>query len=306
MVKDNFDIVLIEHVCMAQYHRLFPANLVLQEHNIESQTLWRFVALSRQSGEKLYETGTLATQVFHDAEREYQLLRAYENRIWPVFSLRVTVSKNDKREMNSRCSSGRTIVVENGINSKAISMIPVSGTKKILFMGTMDYYPNVDAVYYFVNQVLPQIWKNDADVTLCIAGRNPSSEMQRLASHPQIEVIGYPKDMNVVAQTCGLTVVPIRVGGGTRIKILHALAMGLPVVSTSLGCEGLTAVHGEHILIEDEPSAFADAALRLLADRSLGDYLRINGRKLVEERYDWRIMFKRLEAELSALAAQRS
>ena len=97
----------------------------------------------------------------------------------------------------------------------------------------------------------------------------------------------------------------MRIGGGTRIKILHALAMGLPVLSTSLGCEGLSVVNREHILIEDERDSFADAVLQLLSDQSLASHLRMNGRKLVEEKYDWRMMFQRLETEILSSVVQR-
>jgi len=107
--------------------------------------------------------------------------------------------------------------------------------------------------------------------------------------------------MSEIAKDCCLTVVPLRIGGGTRIKIPHSMAMGLPVVSTSLGSEGLSVVDGVHILIRDEPEQFADAVLQIISDPALRNNLRTNGRRLVEERYDWSRMFERLEMEIISL-----
>jgi glycosyltransferase involved in cell wall biosynthesis len=107
--------------------------------------------------------------------------------------------------------------------------------------------------------------------------------------------------MSDIARMCCLTVAPMRVGGGTRIKILHSMAMGLPVVSTSLGCEGLSVVDGRQLLIRDQPDQFAEAVLRLISDPALRNDLRIGARTLVEERFDWKPIFKKLEEEILLL-----
>ena len=120
-------------------------------------------------------------------------------------------------------------------------------------MGNLAYYPNIDGVLFFVEEVLPKIWEQDANMVFCIAGREPGEQIQNLAQDSRIEVIATPKDMSEVAKECIMTVVPLRLGSGTRLKVLHSMAMGLPVVSTSLGCEGLLVEDGLNIKIADEP-----------------------------------------------------
>jgi glycosyltransferase involved in cell wall biosynthesis len=108
-------------------------------------------------------------------------------------------------------------------------------------------------------------------------------------------VIADPDDMSEVAKACSITVVPLRVGSGTRIKIIHSMAMGLPVVSTSLGCEGLKVEDGKHLLVRDRPEAFAEAVLQLLQDIALRQSLRHTGRQLVEQEYDWQSIYAQAE-----------
>jgi glycosyltransferase involved in cell wall biosynthesis len=300
----NFDIVLIEHIFMAQYRNLFTTHAILQEHNIESNVLKRFAELRRRSGEEILEQHTYAARAFQDAEQEWPLMAGYENQTWPEFPLRITVSETDKREIERRCAVGRTIVIENGVDTLAITPVQDTNSRRLLFMGTMDYYPNIDGVFYFAEDILPRIWQKDPTISLCVAGRNPTRAIRQLASEPRIDVLANPEEMSRVARGCSLTVVPIRFGGGTRVKILHSMAMGLPVVSTSLGCEGLSVVDGLHILIRDEPDQFADAVLQIISNPSLRNHLRMNGRRLVEERYDWRFMFRRLEMEMLLLVGE--
>jgi glycosyltransferase involved in cell wall biosynthesis len=165
-------------------------------------------------------------------------------------------------------------------------------------MGTMNYYPNIEAVFYLVKTIMPLIWGRDQTVTLCIAGMNPPKEIRDLASDPRIEIVGTPDDMREIAGQCCLTVVPLRLGGGTRIKILDAFAMGLPVISTSLGCEGLEVADGKHIIIRDDPQAFAESVLQVISDPLRAESLRMSGRKLVEDRYDWTKILGQMEHEL--------
>lgn len=289
----NFDIVLIEQIFMAQYLDLISARAILQEHNIESG-IFRQCAELRwgSSGEPLdqKERAFLQATWLHMME--------YENRTWPTFALRTTVSENDKQELDRRCQSGRTVVIENGIGTESVTLLPASGSRTILFMGAMEYHPNVDAVLYLATSILPRIRHHDPSISLVIAGRKPPQSIRQLASDPRTQIYADPDDMSEIARTCCLTVVPLRIGGGTRIKILHSMAMGLPVVSTSLGCEGLSVVDGRHLLIRDEPDQFAKAVLQLISDPVLQNDLRTNGRKLVEQRYDWKPTFKKLEDEM--------
>jgi glycosyltransferase involved in cell wall biosynthesis len=293
----HYEVVLVEHIFMAQYHKYLGGRLVLQEHNIESEVLRRSADLLRSSPISPQHASDPA-RVFLNSELEWRLMADYENRLWPVYPLRITVSARDKEAMDSRCKVGKTIVVENGTDTRSVLPFEELNGGRILFMGTMDYYPNIDAVLYLREAIMPIVWSRDPSIRLCVAGRNPPPEIVNMAVDPRVEIYANPPDMREVARGCSLTIVPLRVGGGTRIKILDAMSMGLPVVSTAMGCEGLAVEHGADILIADEPGQLADAILKVNFDRVLRDTLRTNGRSLVERRYDWRSKLKRLEAAI--------
>ena len=291
-----FDVVLFENLFMAHYQELFPVPSVLQEYNIESEIYRQYAALRRAHAQ---ETDGQRDRAFWRAT--WMLMVAYENNTWPRFPLRTTVSQKDKEEIDRRCQRGRTIVIENGVNTERVKLISDERSRTILFMGTLDYFPNTDAAFHLAKTIMPAIWRHDPSITLCIAGRNPPDSLLTLAADPRIEVIADPEDMGDVARRCALSVVPLRVGGGTRLKILDSMSMGLPVVSTSLGCEGLAVRDGDELLVRDGTEEFAAAVMEILSDPGLRSRLRLNARRLVESRYDWRRMFERLETEIVSL-----
>lgn len=304
----NFDLVFFEFIFTAVYYPLFSGSLrILNEHNIESQLLQ---SCASSNSEELI--GRLAKRVdavkpFVNASREAQFLAAYEERMWSLFSLITVVSEEDKQQLEARCPSPqtertRTLVVKNGVNTQEIQPVDNQQAQKILFMGTMSYFPNIDAVFYFLEQIAPLIQEQQSKIDFCIAGREPPEEILALENqYSGIEIIANPPDMSQIAAQCQMTVVPLRIGGGTRIKILHSMAMGLPVVSTSLGCEGLDVINGKHLLIRDNPQDFATAVLEIARDRQLREKLRYNGRKLVESQYDWQAIFAHFEDTLKTL-----
>jgi glycosyltransferase involved in cell wall biosynthesis len=296
----DFDLVLFDFIYMACYRDYFPNSFtVLQEHNIESMILERCAEISKENSEleKIAEQ-VEAVKSFLDAKTEAKLLEEYETKTWLKFDLVTTVSEVDRLEIIKRCPTCETWVVENGVNTKTILPVNNQNAKKILFMGGLAYYPNIDGVCYFIKEILPKIWERDETITFCIAGREPSSIIEQMSGDPRIEILANPDDMSEVAKECIMTVVPLRIGGGTRLKIPHAMAMGLPVVSTHLGCEGLSVTDGVNILIRDDPNLFADAVLQIFNDTSLWQRLRLNGRQLVEQKYDWESIFSEYERNL--------
>lgn len=295
--SNDFDVVLIDFIFMSCYRNLFSTFTVLQEHNIESNIFRQYAEMPHVSEEKIM--GIKKNRLFWKAT--WMLMAEYENKIWPTFPLRVTVSSNDKKEMESRCPYGRTVLIENCVDIKAVTMVDTGHSRKILFIGTMNYYPNIDGALYLIKSIMPYIWQKDPTVSLCIAGLNPPRFIRDLTTDPRIEVIANFEDKREVAQRCCLTVVPLRLGGGTRIKILDSFALGLPVVSTSLGCEGLPVAEGKHILIRDDPEQFADAVLEVISNPIMANTLRTNGRRLVEERFEWERIFEQLEREMLSL-----
>lgn len=299
--RKHFDVVLFEHIFMAQYEALFPTNKILQEHNIESNIFKQLARLYSHSNPAPVQQKENAFRM-----SRWMLMRKYENETWPKFPLRITVSQHDKAELDQRCPTGSTVVIENGVNTCKVRFIPEekwlnNSPQKILFMGALDFYPNIDCLFYLKETILPILWQTDPTITVVLAGRNPSESVLNFSADPRIDVIANPPDIDEVAEDCYLTVVPMRIGSGTRIKILHSMALGLPVVSTTLGCEGLNVADGDNIFIRDTPEQFAEAILKLVSDSRLAMGLRKAGRKLVEEQYDWSVIFERLEKEMVTL-----
>jgi glycosyltransferase involved in cell wall biosynthesis len=294
----RFDLLITEFIYMAQYRAIFDAPAVLNEQNIES-------SIFRQYSELPYVQETKIAGIRKDAlfwKASWMLMREYENRTWPEFDLRITVSRLDQEEMESRCPDGRTMVAENAVNTGAINMLPANRSKKILFVGTMNYFPNIDGALFMAQSIMPHIWRLDPGIRLCIAGKDIPQQVIELSADPRIEIIRNPPDIRVVAADCSVSVVPLRLGGGTRIKILEAFALGLPVVSTAKGCEGLAVEDGLHLMIRDDPEAFAAAVTMAVNDHDLYESLRRNGRMLVEERYDWQKIFESAEERMLKLA----
>ena len=292
--SESFDVILFEHIYAAQYQHLFDSDrTILSEHNIESDILEQMASAPTLAGSGF---SPLSGWKLRAAKMH---LAAYEDRSWQQFPMRFVVSREDRSAMMRRCPVGRTLVVENGVDVESIHPIKFIPSRRILFMGAMDYPPNIDGVVYFVEMIWPEILEIDDRISLIVSGRNPSPEIMKFGARSGIEVVPNPENMQTVAETCAITVVPLRIGGGTRLKILHAMAMGLPVISTSLGCAGLEVRNERDLLIRDDPESFARAIVELLNDPSKLLELRRNGRKLVEKRYHWPKIMRKMEAAVT-------
>jgi glycosyltransferase involved in cell wall biosynthesis len=194
--------------------------------------------------------------------------------------------------------------------AEKITVIPISvdtqllqpiqrnlGSKNILTLGTLHYPPNADGIRWFIQEVFPRIRREEPQVNLVIVGKNPPRDfVQFAAENPQnVKVTGYVPDLKPYLADAALLVIPVRAGSGMRVRILEALAEGMPVVTTTIGLEGIEAAPGEDVLVADTPSAFAEAVLALLRNTALQDKLAQNSRRLAEARYDWRVVLKKLD-----------
>jgi sugar transferase (PEP-CTERM/EpsH1 system associated) len=158
----------------------------------------------------------------------------------------------------------------------------------IVFSGNMGYFPNIDAAKWFVYEVLPLVKSRIPDVRLKIVGVNPHPDVRRLAEYdPAVTVTGYVEDMYAHLNQATVAVAPLRAGSGMQIKVIESMATGTPLVATSFGLGGIDVVGGRHVLIADEPDAFAAHVVRLLNDGSLRSTLASNARQLVKEKYTW-------------------
>jgi len=170
--------------------------------------------------------------------------------------------------------------------------------KHLAFVGSMDWMPNEDAVLFFCREVLPRVRQSEPDVTLSIVGRAPTPAVKRLAQEAGIDVTGTVDDVRAHLGPACATIVPLRVGGGTRLKIFEAMAAGKAVISTTIGAEGLPTESGRHLLIADDAEAFAAAVVRIVREPELRRRLEREARTLVTRHYDWSVAAGQLERSL--------
>jgi sugar transferase (PEP-CTERM/EpsH1 system associated) len=169
----------------------------------------------------------------------------------------------------------------------------------LVFTGSMDWLPNEDGMLYFVRKILPRIRETEPEVTLSIIGRAPTAAVKRLADEAGIEVTGRVDDVRPHIAAGSVYIVPLRIGGGTRLKIFEAMAMGKAVVSTTVGAEGLPVTSGQNVVIADEPAPFAQAVVHMIRDVEARRRIETEARQLVVERYDWSAVAHDLEDALA-------
>jgi glycosyltransferase involved in cell wall biosynthesis len=216
---------------------------------------------------------------------------------------RVVAVSEEERRYFEELAPGKVDVVPNGVDCESIRpRAELPSEPQLLFVGSMDYSANVDAVEHLIDDVLPRLERRDA--TVQIVGSNPRPAVGRAAERSplEVEVLGHVPSTEPYFAAARMLVVPLRFGGGTRLKILEALARGVPVVSTPLGCEGLGLVHERDVIVAEGPAALAAAIDRVLADDELCRDLGRAGRRTVEQRYDWRRLGERFERVVASVA----
>ena len=250
--------------------------VVLFEHNVEYQIWQRLAGLERRPWLRAL------------FELEWRKLRAREAEACRQADLTIAVSEDDRRRLEQIAPGIRAASIPTGVDVEYFTPDPsAERPRHLVFSGSMDWHPNEDAVLHFVDSTLPRIRAEIPDTTFTIVGRNPSARVRELAERDGVTVTGTVDDVRPHIAAGAVYVVPLRAGGGTRLKIFEALAMARPVVSTTVGAEGLGIGPGRHYVAADDPGAFADAVVSLLRDperrRAIGDA----GRSLVETCYAW-------------------
>jgi glycosyltransferase involved in cell wall biosynthesis len=278
--KQCFDVAHADQLNMGQYAERVPgAFKILDAHN----ALWLLYR-------RLWETMSPGPRKWL-LGRDWRLLKSYERRMVREFDAVLAVSCEDKTALQEAAGQPVDIVViPIAIDTDEVTVIEREAEPRhILHIGTMYWPPNIDAVNWFIHQIYPLIRQQRPDVEFDVVGSRPPAELLALNNTGQgINVTGYVKDPTPYQQRAAVMVVPLLAGGGMRVKILNALAEGIPIVSTTLGCEGISVTDGEDILIADEPDDFAAAVLQVLNERELAQRLSRNGRRLAEIRYDYR------------------
>jgi glycosyltransferase involved in cell wall biosynthesis len=201
-----------------------------------------------------------------------------------------TVSEKERQELLAHTPDLPAFLAPGGVDCDANQPLPPppEGGKEILFVGSLQYLPNVDGAQFMYNDVMPEILKRCPDAVLQIIGRGPDERTLRLDDPPSFNVVGEVEEVKSWYERCQLSIVPLRSGGGTRLKILESMAYGRPVVATSIGAEGIDWEHGKNILIADTPEDLADCVALILNHPDKARSIAEEGRKLVEERYAWK------------------
>ncbi len=262
---------------------------VLFTHNVEAE-IWRRHAET--------ETGWLKKRLLHS---QWLRMRQFEAKTLTRFDRILAVSDVDKTTLQTLypdAMSGTPVsVVPTGVDTRYFADVPSEPTnpRRLVFIGSMDWLPNVDAVTQFVREILPRIRQAEPDVTFAIVGRAPTPAVKQLAEVPGVQVTGRVEDIRPYLAAAAVNVVPLRIGGGTRLKIFEAMAAGRATVSTSIGAEGLPAEHGRHLLLADDSAAFADAVVALLRNPDMRRAIEFEARALVTSRYDWSVASAHLE-----------
>lgn len=215
----------------------------------------------------------------------------------------LTVSDSDRDDFSKFVAPHKITTIPTGVDIDYFNSTRASGSGQpstLVFTGSMDWMPNEDAILYFAEKVLPDIRGRVPGVTLRVVGRKPSPRVQALANgNSGIEVTGTVPDIRPYLESACVYVVPLRIGGGTRIKIFEAMAMGKAVVSTSIGAEGLPVTHGENIILADKPEDMAEAVARLLSNAKERTRIATAARKLVRTRYSWSAVTEVLNSTLT-------
>ncbi|MBV9951157.1 MAG: glycosyltransferase [Acidimicrobiia bacterium] len=241
-------------------------------------------------------TGPVAPLYRMYGRRETHYTRLEEVRQWSRADHVVAVSDTDREAMTELVPDLQATVVPNCVDTNRFVPSPRRHEERLgaVFVGKMDYRPNLDAMVWFVDGVLPLVRSVVPDFQLTIVGRDPASRVQALGRAPGVHVVGRVDDTLPYLHEAALEVVPLRAGSGSRLKVLEALASGTPVVTTELGVEGLAVEPGRHVVVAEGPVELANAIVDLLADPSRRARLADAGRQLVEERYAWPDAVRRL------------
>jgi glycosyltransferase involved in cell wall biosynthesis len=279
----RFDVVNLEFTFLGHSNlrqappgeRLPP--LVVDSHNIDYDLARQYARAANSLARRLY------------AEANWRKLRREELGTYREADGVYLCSAADERHLLDQVPGVRTAVIPNAADVEFYRPRPTDPPpdgRTVVYFGLLSYLPNIDAVIHFIKDIWPRIAEAHPDARCKIIGGQPPSSLQALAG-PRVELTGFVSDLRPHLAAAAAVVVPLRLGGGTRLKIVEAMAMGKAIVSTTLGAEGIEAVPGHDLLVEDEPAAFADAVNRLLTEPSLAARIGQSARQLAVERYAW-------------------
>lgn len=280
----EYDVIWFDTISLAQYRETInnnPSKLLLNHHNIESDMMYR-------RAEK--ETNYLKKMYFNF---EAYKLKKYEESEVNKYNINVTCSDLDSHRLETISPSINTHVIPNGVNTDFFSPSneTTSDPYSLVFMGGMSWYPNREAMLFFAREVWPELKRQIPDVKMHVVGENPPQELHDLARNDNnFFVYGFVDNIKNIFDQSGIYVCPISDGGGTKLKILDALAMGKPIVANEVACEGINVTNGLNVLFAETPGEYIAKISELISDTSVRQKLSHNSRKLIMEKYSYDVV----------------
>ena len=289
LARRQFDTIQVEGVHLSNYLPMIqsapnPPAILMDWHNIESELMSQYSGYQAVWPKKLLATRTAS------------LLERTENSLLEGCATHTVPSAREREKLLVRGPSAKLHVIPNGVDTVFFSPDAIAELQRtaggsvprrsILFVGSMDYHANIDAVCWFAREVWPAIAQKHPELEFKVVGRRPSSAVRRLASD-RVRIIGTVEDVRPCYASAIAVVVPLRVGSGTRLKILEAMAAGVPIVSTSLGAAGIDATHNVHLLLANTNGEIVAALEQIVSSGETSSRLTMAARDLVLRRYDW-------------------
>jgi polysaccharide biosynthesis protein PslH len=275
-VRDNVaqfrpDLVVCEWTPYAEYVKgLSSIKKLLSTHNVEAD-IWQ----------RYYENETNWIRCWY-IRKQWRKVERFERAALSWVDAATAVSDLDCARLAKECPGLRMATIPNGVDLDYFRALPQPAQRRhLVFTGSMDWRPNQDAARYFIREILPLLKQARPDLECTFVGRDPPPDIKRLGHVPGVHITGTVDDVRHYVERATVYIVPLRIGGGSRLKILEALAMGRAVVSTTVGAEGLDVAHERQVLLADDPQSFAAAVLRLLDDPERCRELAVQGRRLV-------------------------
>jgi glycosyltransferase involved in cell wall biosynthesis len=284
--QHDIEAVHLDMLHLSRYQEAFNyLPVVLTNHNVESLRVQRLRDVEKNPLKLLY------------LNLQYKKLRDYESKICPVVSRCIVVSGEDKRILQEMCGSKNFEVVPNGVDTEYFRMDQTnSDTDGLVWVGSMSDQYNRDAVNYFMKDIFPLIKSALPNCKMVFVGKSPPEEILWQQQHyDDVITPGYVEDIRPYVSGASVFIAPMRSGSGTKLKVLNAMAQGKPVVTTSVGAEGIEAEPDEEIVVADIPKEFAEKTVYLLRHPNVARRIGLRGRNVVEEKYAWNVIENKLK-----------
>ncbi|HPG29280.1 MAG TPA: glycosyltransferase family 4 protein [bacterium] len=294
--QNAYDIINIEQLYCTQYFlNKNLNNIILSEHNIESEIFQRYVNTKDATKDLQISKWWLRNRL------EVEKLKFYEKRVWKTFKHIAVVSERDKKYIEKILPETQIEIITNGVDlsdfNKSYKLEP--GDKyfdlfggfqndfKLVYTGSFTHYPNTDAVIYFYHNIFLELKKKIPNIKFFVVGKNPYPDLIKLNEDKDVIVTGYVDDVRPYIYFSDVFITPLRIGGGSRLKILQAMGMAKCVVSTSVGAEGIDCENNKNVIIADTESQWFDSLMKLNADKILNASIGENSYNLVKSKYGW-------------------